>query len=132
MMRSNAVIFISFFCFVAIIACMNPPKKFTEKRLVIASKKTVRINELNMSITNGGCGRKWISEDDKPAYERPYCDLVVKVKDSTWHFGDSFSPLYIKDLKLVIDKMNPWGSEEDSVPPGGCRIIVTKLDEKSR
>jgi len=131
-MKSNAIFIILTVAFLASIACMYPPKKFTEKRLVIASKETVSINELDMSITNGGCGRKWISEDDKPAYERPYCDLTVKIKDSTWHFGDSFDPLYIKNLKLLIDKMNPWGREEDSVPPGGCRIIVTKLEDQSR
>jgi hypothetical protein len=131
MMKSITLVFISAFCFAAI-ACMYPPEKFTEKRLIIASKETVRIKELGMSITNGGCGRKWISEDGKPAYERPYCDLLVKIKDSTWRFGDSFEPLYIKNLKLVVDKMNPWGNAEDSVPPGGCRIIVTKLDDLSR
>ncbi len=131
-MKSNAILFIISFLFVAITACMYPPKKFTEKRLVIASKETVRINELDMTITNNGCGRKWIVEDGKAAGERPYCELIVTTKDSTWHFGSSFDPLYIKNLKLLIDKMNPWGREEDSVPPGGCRIIVTRLDDLSR
>lgn len=119
------------FCFLAV-GCMSRPEKFTEKRLIIASNQTEKINELNMSITNAGCGRKWISEDDKPAYERAYCDLTVKLKDSIYHFGDSFSPLYIKNLKLVVDKMNPWGREEDSIPPGGCRITVTRLEDLSR
>jgi hypothetical protein len=118
--------------FISVAGCMSSPEKFTEKRLVIASNQTVKINELDMSLTNHGCGRKWLSEDDKPAFERPFCDVVVKMKDSTWHFGDSFQPLYIKNLKLVIDKMNPWGSWKDSVPPGGCRIIVTRLDDLSR
>jgi hypothetical protein len=128
-MKPNAVFLIIAYSLAVTTACMYPPKKFTEKRLVIASKETVRINELDMSITNGGCGRKWMADNGG---ERPYCDLVVKTKDSTWHFGDSFDPLYIKNLKLVIDKMNPWSREEDSVPPGGCRIIVTKLDDLSR
>jgi len=119
-------------CFLAMAACMSQPERFTEKRLVIARTQTVRIEELDMSITNGGCGRKWIIEDGKAAGEKPYCDLVVTTKDSSWHFGSSFDPLYIKNLKLVIDKMNPWGSEEDSVPPGGCRIIITRLDDLSR
>ena len=118
--------------FLVVVGCMNPPEKFTEKRLVIASNQTVKIDVLDMSITNDGCGRKWLSEDDKPAFERPFCDVEVKMKDSTWHFGDTFAPLYIKNLKLVIDKMNPWGREEDSVPPGGCRIIITRLDDLSR
>lgn len=115
--------------FLVTAACMTPPEKFTEKRLVIGRKETVKIMELDMSITNGGCGRKWMANNGG---ERPYCELAVKVKDSTWHFGGSFEPLYIKNLKLVIDKMNPWGVEEDSVPPGGCRIIVTRLDDLSR
>ncbi len=109
--------------------CMYPPKKFTEKRLVIGSKQSATIGELDMKITNGGCGRKWMTDNGG---ERPYCDLIVKFKDSTYRFGDSFEPLYIRNIKLVIDKMNPWGREEDSVPPGGCRIIVTKLDDQSR
>lgn len=113
-------------------ACMSRPEKFTEKRLIIAAKETVKINELAMSITNGGCGRKWISESNKPAYESAYCELSVKTKDSTYRFGDSFSPLYIKNIKLVVDKMNPWGREEDSIPAGGCRIVVTRLEDLSR
>ena len=108
---------------------MYPPKKFTEKRLVIASKETVRINELDMTITNNGCERKWMTESDFP---RVYCDLLVKTKDSTWHFGSSFSPLYINNLKLVIDQTNLWETKQDSIPPGGCRIIVTRLDDLSR
>lgn len=123
--------------FLAVAGCMYPPKKFTEKRLVIARNETVRINELDMTITNNGCGRKWIMEnakdgEDIEGFIRLYCDLLVKTNDSTWHFGSSFDPLYIKNLKLLIDKMNPWGREEDSVPPGGCRVIVTRLDDLSR
>jgi len=38
----------------------------------------------------------------------------------------------ITEKKLVIDKMNPRGKEENSMPPGGCRIIVTRLDDLSR
>lgn len=126
------LIFISACVYLLVVGCMSRPDKFTEKKLIVASKQTVVIKELSMSITNAGCGRKWISEDDKPAYERAYCDLTVKLKDSIYHFGDSFSPLYIKNLKLVVDKMNPWGREEDSIPPGGCRIIITRLDDLSR
>ena len=128
-MKSNAVFFLLTSFSVALNGCMYPPKKFTEKRLVIANNQTVTINELSISVTNSGCGRKWMTDNGG---ERPYCDLSVKTKDSTWHFGDSFSPLYINNIKLIIDKMNPWGREEDSVPPGGCRIIITKLDDLSR
>ena len=111
------------------IGCMNPPKRFTEKRLVIASKESASIKELGMTITNGGCGRKWMTDNGG---EKPYCDLTVNTKDSIYHFGDSFEPLYIKNIKLVVDKMNPWGREEDSVPAGGCRVIVTRLEDLSR
>ena len=117
------------FLFLVVSSCMYPPKKFTEKRLVIASKQTASIEELNMTITNSGCGRKWMTDHGG---ERTYCDIIVKVKDSIWHFGDSFDPLYIRNLRLLIDKMNPWGREEDSIPPGGCRIIITRLDDLSR
>ena len=108
---------------------MYPPERFTEKRLVIGSKQSARIDELGMTISNGGCGRKWMANNGG---ERPYCDLMVKWNDTTYRFGDSFEPLYIRNLRLVIDKMNPWGREEDSVPPGGCRIIITRLDDLSR
>lgn len=126
------LIFISAVVYLLAIGCMSRPEKFTEKKLIVASKQTVVIKELSMSITNAGCGRKWIWEDDKPAYEKAYCDITVKLKDSTYRFGDSFSPLYIKNLKLVVEKMNPWGREEDSIPPGGCRITVTRLEDLSR
>ncbi|MEK7224100.1 MAG: hypothetical protein AAB221_00260 [Bacteroidota bacterium] len=116
----------------AVAACMHPVKKFTEKRLVVASNQTVSISELDMTIRNEGCGRKWLSEEGKPSFERPFCDITVKYKDSTYYFGDSFAPLYITNLKLVIDKMNPWSREEDSIPAGGCRIIVSRLDDLSR
>ena len=119
-------------CSLLAAACMSQPKQFKEKILVIADKETVKINELDMSITNNGCGRKWIAEEGKPAFERAFCDIVVKLKDSVYRFGNSFSPLYIKNLKLMIDKMNPWGRAEDSIPAGGCRIIVTRLDDLSR
>ena|SRR5690349_1254817 len=115
--------------FFLLAACMYPPKKFTEKRVVIASKGSATIDEINMTISNGGCGRKWMADNGG---ERPYCELTVKFKDSIYRFGNSFEPLYIQNFKLLIDKMNPWGREEDSVPAGGCRIIVTRLDDLSR
>lgn len=130
-MKGKGIYSLPVILFVAATGCMYPPKKFTEKRLVIPGMQTVRVEELDISITNGGCGKEWITDSDPP-YEKPYCNLVVKTKDSTWHFGSSFDPLYIKNLKLVIDKINDRTSNEDSVPPGGCRIIITKLDDLSR
>jgi predicted membrane protein len=107
--------------------CTTPPKQFTERRLVIASKETVSVNELNLSITNNGCGRQWEGNA-----ERPYCGLVIKRKDSTIMAGNDFNPVYIGNIKIQLDKMNPWGREEDSVPPGGCRVIITRLSDISR
>lgn len=128
----NKLIFFSAAVYLIVGGCMSRPGKFTEKKFIISSNQTVRIEELSLSVTNNGCGREWTSEEGKPAYERAYCDLTVKMEDSVFHFGDSFAPLYIKNLKLAIDKMNPWGREEDSIPAGGCRIIVTRLEDLSR
>lgn len=108
-------------------ACGEPPPPFTEKQLVIGSKETIRIREIDLSITNNGCGRQWEGEAEKP-----YCELVIKYKDSTFTAGDSFKPVYVGTIRIAIDKMNPWGRVEDSVPPGGCRIIVTKLPDTAR
>jgi hypothetical protein len=112
--------------------CMYPPKKFEDKRLVLAAKETVQIPELGLSVTNNGCGREWTSENGQPAYERAFCDIDVKSKDSTYRFSHSGKPLFIKNIKFEIDKMNPRGREEDSIPAGGCRIIVIRLPDASR
>ena len=126
----NAVI-LSIYCAAGLLMtrCSNPPKPFTEKRIVLANKQTIRIEELEMTITNRGCSRKWMTDNGG---EKPYCDLQVKVDDSVYQFGDSFAPLFIRNFKLEIDKMNPMGREEDSVPPGGCRVIVKRLPDLSR
>lgn len=117
---------------IIIAGCMYPPKEFKDKRLVIGSGQTVHIEELGLSVTNKGCGRQWISENNQPAYERAFCEIDVKAKDSTYHFSHSGQPLYIKNIKLEIEQMNPWGREEDSIPAGGCRVLVTKLPDSSR
>ena len=123
-MKPNVVfIAIGLFFFSATV-CKGQPGKFTEKKLVIGCKQTVNIKELDMSITNNGCGRQWLLSHGKPGRLELYYDLVVKMKDSTYLFTDT---LYIRNLKLVIDKMNPWDKEEDGVPPGGCRVWVRKL-----
>src|SRR5687767_3265352 len=112
-------------CFI-ITGCMNPPEAFTEKRIIVARKQTVVIPEIDLSITNNGCGRKWVIEKDKPAFERAYCDLVIQRDKTIIHAGKDSKPVYIGDLQIDIERMNPWGREEDSVPPGGCRIWVRK------
>jgi hypothetical protein len=103
--------------------CGNSAKEFKDKKLVIASKQTVKIKELDLSITNNGCGREWVA-----GAERPFCGLIIKRKDSTIHAGGDFKPVYIGNIEITMDRMNPWGREEDSVPPGGCRVWVKKLE----
>lgn len=118
-----AVMLSATFC----ICCAERPATFTERRVVIASKETVRIPEIQLSITNNGCGRKWVGDE-----ERPYCELIIKHKNKTVTAGGNFSPVYIGNIRVTIDRMNPWGVMEDSVPPGGCRVVVTKLPDNSR
>jgi len=122
-MKSAVYILAIAACFFLSTGCSSqPPKEFKERKLVIASKETVRVKELDLSITNNGCGRKWTNTE-----ERPYCDLVIKYKDSTISAGHDFTPVRIGNIEIDIDRMNPWGREEDSVPPGGCRLWVRKL-----
>ncbi len=110
-------------CFFVTAGCSSQPKEFTDKKLVIASKQTVKIKELDLSITNNGCGRQWES-----GAERPYCELIIKRKDSTIFAGNNFKPVYIGNIEITIDRINPWGKEEDSIPPGGCRVWIRKLE----
>jgi hypothetical protein len=80
-----------------------------------------------MTITNNGCGRKWIVEGDHPAFERAYCDIAINRGDKTIRAGNDSNPVYIGDVEIDIERMNPWGREEDSVPPGGCRLWVRRV-----
>lgn len=118
--------------FMLMSSCGNPSKPFTERKIIIGNKETIRISELDLSITNNGCGREWSSDGGHSSFEKPYCELVIRRKDSTKHAGRNFDPVYIGNVKIEIDKMNPWSREEDSIPPGGCRVIVKKMDELSR
>ncbi len=126
-MRLAISIFAIAACFFITAACSSQTKEFTDKKLIIANKETVKIKELDLSITNNGCGRKWIVEDGKPAYERAYCDLLIEHKDSIIYTGGDFQPVQIGNIEITLDKMNPWGREEDSVPPGGCRVWLRKI-----
>ena len=120
-----AAIIVCLFC----IGCRNStPKQFTERKLVIKNKETVRIAEIELQITNNGCGRKWVSEGDQPSFEKPYCDIVIKRRDSVIHAGSGFDPVYIGNISITIDRMNPWGREEDSIPPCGCRLWVRRVE----
>lgn len=128
-MKSSIQTFAIVACFFTVAGCSSQAQKeFTEKKLVIASKQTAEVKELDLSITNNGCGRKWISEGDKPSFEQPYCDLVIKRKDSTIYAGGDFKPVYIGNIEITLDRINPWGVVEDSVPPGGCRVWIRKRE----
>lgn len=107
---------------------MYPPKQFTEKSILLLNKETVVIKEVDISVTNNGCGRKWISAEGQPSYEKAYCDLVIKNGDSTIHAGADYKPVYFGNIEIKLEKMNPWGKEENGIPPGGCRIWVRKLE----
>lgn len=115
-------------CFFITVGCSSQPKPFTERKIIIASKETVKVPELNLSITNNGCERQWTTEDGKAGGESAYCGLVIQRKDSIIHAGSDFKPIYIGNVEITIDKMNPWGREEDSIPPGGCRVLVRKVE----
>ena len=122
-----AIIMVVVTYFIIVTGCGNSSKEFTERKLVIASKQTVKVKELGLSITNYGCGRRWESTDGKTGTERPYCELEIKYKDSVINAGNDFQPIFIGDAQIQMDKINPWGQEEDSIPPGGCRLWVKKV-----
>lgn len=122
------VTYLSFLITIFFAAGCSSQSNFKEKRVTIPAHETVRINEIDLSIHNKGCGRKWVSEGDKPSFERPYCDLEIKRGGKSITAGGDFKPVYIGNVEIVLEKINPWGREEDSVPPGGCRVWV-KLRE---
>lgn len=114
---------VSFFC-----ACnQHPGIAFTEKTYILQREETIRIPELDIRISNKGCGRQWEGES-----EVPYCELELKAADTTIQFGQSFAPVYFRNLEIKVMQMNPWNREEDSIPPGGCRVLVHKLPDTAR
>jgi hypothetical protein len=117
-------------CYILLEGCSNAAKDFTERRIVVGSKQTVKVKELGLSITNYGCGRKWESADGKNGIEKPYCELEIQYKDSIINAGNDFKPILIGDAQIQLDKINPWGKEEDSIPPGGCRLLVKKVVQR--
>lgn len=111
-------------------ACMHHPgNAFTEKSYILKREENIRIPELDLQISNNGCGRQWMVDNGG---EKPFCDLELKASDTVFKFGRSFQPVYYKNLEIVVTQMNPWNIAEDSIPPGGCRIWIRKLPDTSR
>jgi len=125
-MKCNSSLSLLIFLFLA--AACSSQVTFKEKKFILKNKETIRIKEVDLTITNNGCGRKWLSEKDRPLYEAPYCDLVIKKGDSTITGGADYKPIFIGNLEISLERINPWGATEDSIPPGGCRVWV-KLHE---
>lgn len=115
-------------CFFITAGCSSQPKQFKEKKLIIPSNQTVKIDEIDLSITNHGCGREWVNgEGDRPM-EKVFCDLKITLKDSVIISGHDQKPVYIGNYQVTIDRMNPWNRVEDSIPPGGCRVWVRRVE----
>ncbi len=122
----QTIAFTAFFLITA--GCNNHPKSFTERKLVIARNETVKVPELELSITNKGCVREWVAGGGTPGTDRAYCNLIIKRKDSTILGGGDFKPVYIGNAEIMVEKINPWNREEDSVPAGGCQVLVRKVE----
>ncbi|MBK6825937.1 MAG: hypothetical protein IPG86_03225 [Chitinophagaceae bacterium] len=105
----------------------HPGSGFTEKKYILKREETIRIPELDLQISNKGCGRQWTGDS-----ETPFCELELKATDTSFRFGQSFSPVYFRNLEIKVMQMNPWNREEDSIPPGGCRIWIHKLPDTAR
>jgi len=105
----------------------HPGNSFTEKSYILKREQTIRIPELDLQISNKGCGRQWTDQS-----ETPFCELELKAADTSFRFGHSFSSVYFRNLEIKVMKMNPWNREEDSIPPGGCLVMVHKLPDTAR
>jgi hypothetical protein len=105
------------------LACSGD-KPFKEGSYVIGRNQTVSIAQLDMSIKNNGCGRSWINDGNKPGFEVPYCDLEITKAGQVTHTGRDFKPIYIGNVMVQLQRINPWERTEDSIPAGGCRIFI--------
>ena len=121
----NTFVALACLLFAACHSSNSQNRTITERKLVVASKETVKVKDLDLEITNKGCGRKWISEGDNPSYEQAYCDIIIKHKDTLLAVGTAEN-YYAGDIEIILDRMNPWGREEDSVPAGGLRLIIRR------
>jgi hypothetical protein len=113
--------------FFMISGCKKADKKeFTEKMITIAANDSVSIKEIDLTVINQGCGREWYKMDGEHSGERPYCELLIRHKDLSRAVSQRSDPIYIGEVEILVDKINPWGREEDSIPPGGCRLLVRR------
>lgn len=124
-----AVLLYSFL--IAISSCSSSTNNFTDTSIIIKKGETIKVKGLGLKITNNGCGREWVSGSDGDAYEKPVCGLKYVMDDSVKYAGDSFKPVYFGNIEIEIDQMNVWNKEEDSIPPGGCRLKIRKLEQSS-
>jgi hypothetical protein len=115
------------FILMPLFACDNRQAAFTEAVYLLKRSETISIKQLNLQISNRGCGRHW---EGDPGTEKPYCDLEIRAGDSVWYGGSSFKPFIIRDLEFTVEKMNPWNKAEDSIPAGGCMLRVRKLNSR--
>ena len=47
----------------------HPGNSFTEKSYILKREQTIRIPELDLQISNKGCGRQWTDQS-----ETPFCE----------------------------------------------------------
>lgn len=121
-MKSVILLFATVSFFFITVSCGSQQKEFADKKFIIDSKKTIKIKELDLSITNNGCGRQWVGE-----MEKAFCELQIKFKDSVFYAGADYKPLRFHNIEIELDQVNPWGKEEDSIPAGGCRVWVRRI-----
>lgn len=118
---------ILFLCLSVVFSCADR-QSFKEGKFIIPPRQTIQVSSIGLTITNQGCGRKWINEGNKPGYEKPYCDLVISKGEKTIMAGSDFQPVYLGNIQVQVEKINPWNTIEDSIPPGGCRVLVKLLE----
>ena len=102
-------------------------KDINDTLVIVKRGETIKIKELDLKITNKGCGREWVSSNNGESSEKPVCELTYVLGDSTKYGGNSYKPVYFRDIEIKIEKMNVWNKEEDGVPAGACRLWIRKL-----
>ena len=116
--------------FLLCITTCSERQSFTQETFIIRKNQTIKLGQLDLSITNNGCGRKWVSSGDGQTEERPYCEILVKRGNKQVYIGNDFEPIYIGNLLIRLEQINPWQREEDSIPPEGCKLLVKLLDSR--